>query len=289
MSGINLEKLILFDNVRGDALAAQAAVLSDALEGETPKGFGKVDKGKILRAYYGVQRGLLAERSDAEGALTYWRRHVSRLVAEGENAFSLLSERGESDPGMLALAAAEMPILRALYVLDWQRVAAALGGGGPCVAAMRPPADARARATDSAGDGEGASALDRILQTQSDLEAAAALAAHYARAACGAFGRYAAFYWRQGLVGVERPDPVSFDDLIGYGLQKEQIIENTEFFVSGRPYNNMLLYGDRGTGKSSSVKALLTAFKSRGLRLVALPKAEIDALATLTDALAPRG
>jgi predicted AAA+ superfamily ATPase len=116
-----------------------------------------------------------------------------------------------------------------------------------------------------------------------------ALAAHYARAACGAFARYAAFDWRGGLVGVERPDSVGFDDLIGYAAQKQKIIENTEFFVNGRPCNNMLLYGDRGTGKSSSVKALLNMFRSRGLRLVSLPKSELQDLPVLMETLAPRG
>jgi predicted AAA+ superfamily ATPase len=286
---IDLEKLILFDNVRGDALAAKAAELSDALYSEAS---GLSARDALFHIYYDVQRELLATlatRPDAEGAFTYWQRHVLRLVAEGENAFALSSERGESDPGLLALAAAEMPTLRALYALDWNRVASVFGGGGPCVAVMRPPADARVSAAPPAEDEEKGFSLHRILQTPDDREAAAGLSAYYARAACGVFGRYAAFYWRQGLVGVERPDPVVFDDLIGYALQKEKIIENTEFFVSGKPYNNMLLYGDRGTGKSSSVKALLNKFKSRGLRLVALPKAEIDALQTLMDALAPRG
>jgi predicted AAA+ superfamily ATPase len=279
MSGIDLEKLILFDNVRADALAAKAADLAGAAADGT---CGPSARDELSRAYFDVQRGLLAARPDAEGTRTYWRRHVLRLVAEAENAFSLMSERGESDPGTLALAAAEMPTLRALYALDWQRAAAEFGGGRPCVAAMRPPADARAAA-------ENRDELERILQTPDDLEAASALAVHYAREACGVFGRYAAFYWRRGLAGADRPDPVRFDDLIGYAPQKEKIIENTEFFVSGRPYNNMLLYGDRGTGKSSSVKALLNMFKSRGLRLAALPKAEIDALPALMDALAPRG
>jgi predicted AAA+ superfamily ATPase len=287
MGKIDLDKLILFDNVRHDAIAAKAAEMADALYSESS---GLSAKDELFRIYYDVQRALLATRTESsEGALTYWRRHVSRLVAEGENAFSLSSERGESDPGALSLAAAEMPILRALHALDWNRVAAVFGGGGPCVALMRPSADARVSAANREGETEALSDLDRILQIRDDLEAASALAAYYAREACGVLGRYAAFYWRQGLVGVERPDPVRFDDLIGYERQKETITENTEFFVSGKPYNNMLLYGDRGTGKSSSVKALLNRFKSRGLRLVALPKAEIDALPDLMDALAPRG
>jgi predicted AAA+ superfamily ATPase len=289
MKKIELESLILFDNVRRDTLAAKTVEIAGALYSESAS--PAVGEG-AFRLYYEVQRGLLAAArpgpaGEADG--TYWRRHVSRLVAESENAFSLSAERGEAEPGMRALAAAEMPALRALYAFDWKRAAAVLGGGRPCAADMRPPAARRAPVLGRAGAEDAGFDPGPILRMADDAEAAEALAAYYARAACGAFGRYAAFYWRRGLVGVERPDPVCFDDLIGYESQKEKIIENTAFFLSGRPYSNMLLYGDRGTGKSSSVKALLNRFGSRGLRLVALPKAEIDALPALMDALAPRG
>jgi len=71
---------------------------------------------------------------------------------------------------------------------------------------------------------------------------------------------------------VAHPDPVSLDELVGYEGEREPVVRNTERFVSGLSANNVLLYGDRGTGKSSTVKALLNAFASRGLRLVEVPK-----------------
>jgi predicted AAA+ superfamily ATPase len=289
MKKIELEKLILFDNVRRDALAAKTARIFGALFCEAA---GLSADEEAVRLYYEVQRELLAKRADAgaDVPFTYWRRHVLRLVAEAENAFSLSAERGEDEPPMRALAAAEMPALKALYAFDWKRAAAALGGGAPCASDMRPPAAHGAPLSGGAGDENAFFALDLILRMPDDAEAAAALAAHYARAACGMFGRSAVFSWKQGrLAASERPDPVSFDDLIGYDLQKKMIIENTEFFLGGRPYSNMLLYGDRGTGKSSSVKALSNMFKARGLRLVALPKSDIGALPALMDLLAPRG
>ncbi len=102
------------------------------------------------------------------------------------------------------------------------------------------------------------------------------LAAHYAEAGCGIFGRFIAFKWQNGsLHGVEHPDPVALSDLIGYEDVREQVIRNTLQFLQGYPANNMLLYGDRGTGKSSTVKALLNEFWPRGLRLVEVPKQEL--------------
>jgi predicted AAA+ superfamily ATPase len=286
MGKIDLEKLILFNNVRKDDLAVKTALMFNALYSEG----ASLSESEPLLIYYEVQRGLLALYANAGGAISYWKHHVLRLIAGDENAFSLSAERGGTDPGVLALAATEMPTLKALCALDWDRLAAVFGGGGACVAALRPGSAAPETSAANCGERESAiRALDEILRIPDDKKASAALAEYYAREGCGLFGNYAAFYWKQGIVGVERPDPVCFDDLIGYDLQKEKIIENTEFFVSGRRCNNMLLCGDRGTGKSSSVKALLNKFKSRGLRLVALPKAEIDALPALMDALAPRG
>ena len=62
------------------------------------------------------------------------------------------------------------------------------------------------------------------------------------------------------------------DDLIGYEQQKQKLIENTEAFVAGRKANNVLLFGDAGTGKSTSVKAILNQYYSRGLRMIEVYK-----------------
>jgi len=59
---------------------------------------------------------------------------------------------------------------------------------------------------------------------------------------------------------------------LGYDIQKQVLLDNTERFVSGYPANNVLLYGDKGTGKSSMVKALIHEFGDRGLRMIELPK-----------------
>lgn len=84
--------------------------------------------------------------------------------------------------------------------------------------------------------------------------------------------RYIGFKWEnKKLVGIENPDSISFDDLVGYDEQRKVLINNTEKFMNGQPANNVLLYGDRGTGKSSMVKALLNKYSKAGLRMVEMP------------------
>ena len=77
------------------------------------------------------------------------------------------------------------------------------------------------------------------------------------------------------LEGIASPDQVRLEDLIGYQAQRQEIIDNTERFLAGLPANNILLYGDRGTGKSSTVKALLNRYQGRGLRLIEAPKSAL--------------
>ncbi|HMM06328.1 MAG TPA: ATP-binding protein [Clostridiales bacterium] len=86
------------------------------------------------------------------------------------------------------------------------------------------------------------------------------------------------FRWRKGLETVADPDLVTMEQLVGCGDQKAALIRNTESFLEGKGCNNALLYGERGTGKSSMVKALGTLFFEKGLRLIELDKSDIMVL-----------
>ena len=87
----------------------------------------------------------------------------------------------------------------------------------------------------------------------------------------GIFAKYAAATWESGTVGirgVSQPDPIMMSDLILYESQHRTLVENTKRLLSGRNAGNILLYGDKGTGKSASVKALVNDFWQDGLRIV---------------------
>ena len=90
---------------------------------------------------------------------------------------------------------------------------------------------------------------------------------------CGKYARYIAFVRRNGrCIPIANPDLVSRRSLNGYEEIRQPVVDNTIAFLDGLPANNCLLYGDRGTGKSSTVKALLNEYCDRGLRLIELPK-----------------
>lgn len=104
----------------------------------------------------------------------------------------------------------------------------------------------------------------------------------------GIFARYYAFSFSEehGLIPVKNFDPIRLSDLKHYELQRQKIVDNTIGFLQGKPYNNVLLYGDRGTGKSSTVKALLNEYKEQGLRIVEIPKQYLLCLDRIVEQIA---
>lgn len=103
----------------------------------------------------------------------------------------------------------------------------------------------------------------------------------------GIFAKHIAFTWRNGkLCPVTSIDPIRLSDLKNYEEQRQKAIDNTESFVSGHPANNVLLYGDRGTGKSSTVHALLNEYCTRSLRMIEIPKSTVSELTLIREAIA---
>ena len=103
----------------------------------------------------------------------------------------------------------------------------------------------------------------------------------------GVFARYHVFTVENSrLVPVRHPDAQTLEERPGYEREREKIVANTVALLEGRPANNVLLYGDAGTGKSSAVKAIANEYASRGLRLVEVKKNQLYQIPDLMDALA---
>jgi len=102
----------------------------------------------------------------------------------------------------------------------------------------------------------------------------------------GIFAKYKAFKLIDGtLYPILHPDPIRLSGLKGYEEQRSKVINNTKYLLSGKPAANVLLYGDAGTGKSSTVKGIFNEFKNMGLRLVEVAKKDLVAIPQLLDSL----
>jgi len=85
------------------------------------------------------------------------------------------------------------------------------------------------------------------------------------------------------IIPIKNPDPQTLSSLSGYDRERELIIANTKALLDGKPANNVLLYGDAGTGKSSTVKAIGNEFKDMGLRIIELKKEQLHLIPELLD------
>ena len=87
------------------------------------------------------------------------------------------------------------------------------------------------------------------------------------------------------LIPIEHPDPQQLSELYGYEAERQKLLQNTRALLQGLPANNVLLYGDAGTGKSSTVKALVNEYKDQGLRLIQVEKSRLRHIPALLDSL----
>lgn len=126
----------------------------------------------------------------------------------------------------------------------------------------------------------------KLKQTEDWAALLPELVAFYQQMGTGLFAAYGAFRWQAGqLIGISHPDPIRLEDLVEYESQKAALQQNTEALLAGYPALHMLLYGSRGTGKSSLVKALLSTYRQQGLRLIEVSKADLRELPQIVDQL----
>lgn len=90
------------------------------------------------------------------------------------------------------------------------------------------------------------------------------------------------------IIPITSIEHVYTKDLVGYEIQKRKLIDNTEAFIQGRAANNVLLYGDSGTGKSSSIKAILNQYYDRGLRMIEVYKHQFKCLSEVLEQIKDR-
>jgi uncharacterized protein len=252
--------------------------LLELLEEERP------DAGAVAKVFGRLWEGLALEEErllpDA------WQSHLVGRVLDDENPFSLGAEKGEVDPSLLEQAQRDLRTLREMFELEAAVLLGRVESAVPALAGIWVP-----WTTPEPVDDTPRGTIARKLSAAEDWGACAELlAGHYTRHGAGPYGRHRAFLWREGrLLAVSRPDPVSLAELVAYEPEREPLIRNTERFLAGLPAHHALLYGLPGTGKSSTVKAIMNEYAHEGLRLVEVKKEDLAQLQVVLEVLGGRG
>jgi predicted AAA+ superfamily ATPase len=238
-----------------------------------------------------------AAESPGQDRFVSLHSRVAFLAATGDNAFTRNLETADPDrlsPALLTLAGNDLSRLGRIAALDLRSLGAyaagllAEAGLGESAAALEQEAQALAEGPD---DG----ALEGPFDRNAGWDAALPKLGERIRArGAGELGLHSVFTWQTGAKGPSlrpalNPDPISLADLSGYEDQRSVVTANTLRFLEGKGANNLLLYGDRGTGKSATIKAVCNEYASRGLRLIEVRKRDLPELPVILNALASRG
>ncbi|SJZ78053.1 ATP-binding protein [Selenihalanaerobacter shriftii] len=279
---LQLNQLVIYRKVLQDKLIQKFVALISKLN--DPQG----NITEIQNNYYEICYDLIntAERMNFKGDL--WQNHLLHLVATDLNPFTLTSEKLGNKLGKSLREAAthDLIILKEILNLNLIKLAKLLE-----IEPINFIIDYESSSIKEANP-QNIKKLKKIFsQTGNEKELVQVLAKYHYSSGAGALNNHVAFSWdnQTGLVGIKDHDPIRFEDLIGYEKQKEELIKNTERFIKGKRANNILLYGDSGTGKSSSVKALLNKYAPQKLRLVEITKEQMDQLPKILDILRHRG
>ena len=213
-----------------------------------------------------------------------WHNFLTFLLANSENAYSTACEIvGEVDGSINAAALHDLKIFKELYDYDLHILEEQIG-----TKFMFMIEDYRH--TNGHGKVFNKRIRDRICDLSRALGAAAdeaefkkVLTEFYKEFGVGKLGLHKAFrveHPEEGvqIVPITNIAHVHLDDLVGYEMAKQKLLDNTEAFVSGKKANNCLLFGDAGTGKSSSIKAILNQYYDRGLRMIEVYKHQFQDL-----------
>ena len=250
-----LHGLVVFRSLLDDPVVAKLVDLTDRMEAGAP-GYGPV-----CDAVAQFEAALFEHT-------TNWGSYLSAAVLEAETVCVRQAASGTLAPALQTALDSELAFLQALCGLTLDELLAAAGS--------------------ATGQAQELAFLPRWETSGIDLPAAyAQRMSEVGRKGYGMFAKHHVFTVENGqLVPVKYPDPQRLSELPGYEKEREKVIANTKALLAGMPANNVLLYGDAGTGKSSAVKAIANEFAPEGLRLVEVKKNQLYQIPDLMDKLA---
>ncbi len=284
-----ISKLLLYSDLGQDSIIVKLSEIFEKYDKN------ETDKEQAVHGIF-VQIKRLLDLATTFGFDTnLWHNYLTYLIITNENSFSLTCERNGTENGgsVNTLAKRDFEIFRRLYHYDFSKIEKALE-----IDCFSLITDYKAIKKRDCLYNRDASEKIRELSNVIALAPNAdvifdIVTEHYKSSGVGMFGLNRAFRIRSDegkldIYPIGNADRITLNDLVGYEIQKKQLVDNTRAFAEGKKANNVLLYGDSGTGKSSSIKAVLNEYSDCGLRMIEIYKHQFRELSAVIAAIKNR-
>ena len=276
-----IAKLVIYRNLEKDSILFRLAdICKRFVEGGYHKEslvneiYAEINKLLDISTQYGFDHNL-------------WHCYLAYILATNENPFSITMEKvGAVEGSVNKFAVGDFAIFKNLFQYDFSEMEHALDID--CFSTIL-----QYHAIEKTEQRYNKSVSDKVKVLAGQIDKAISaeeifniVTDFYKEYGVGKFGLNKAFRIAHikdqvELYPIKNTDDVRLKDLVGYEIQKKKLIENTEAFVAGRKANNCLLFGDSGTGKSTSIKAILNEYYPKGLRMIEIYKHQFQDLSSV--------
>ena len=265
-------KLILYRSLGEDSILLKLSGIFEDFE------LKRASNAQLTTRIYEQMKALLDLATQYGFDKNLWHNYLTFILLTNENSFSITSEKVGANNGTVNhFAKGDFNIFKKLVDFNFAPIENELGIDCFTTVCNYHSIQKRERMYNKNVSEKVQAVSEQIEQAADADEIFRIVTDFYAAYGVGMFGLNRAFRIKHLEDGVEflpinNTDRVVLDDLIGYELQKKKLVDNTEAFIKGLPCNNVLLCGDAGTGKSTSIKALLNEYYDQGLRMIEIYK-----------------
>lgn len=277
-----VSRLLIYGDMPKDTILMELADIVRKMDDKTQT------KEELSTRVFTQMKHLLQVATDYGFDRNLWHNYLTFLLITSENPFSITCEKvGANEGSVNYFAKGDFRAFLDLFHYDFSELEEYLGID--CFSRISNyQAIGKKELMYNKNVSQKVQALSRKLEeAQDENEFFDCVTGFYKDYGVGMFGLNKAFRiqsradGRVDFVAINNMDAVMLDDLIGYELQKKKLVENTLAFVQGKKANNVLLFGDSGTGKSTSIKAIVNEFYDQGLRMIEIYKHQFKDLSAV--------
>lgn len=284
-----IAQLLMYGDLKEDSILYRLGRILEELK------TGEYSVVEVTRRVHALAKELLMVATDYGFDDNLWHNYLAFYIIMNENPFSLVSEKAGAGEGTVnILVEQDFGILKELFDYDFSEIEEKLGIN--CFSLFSDYKSIKKKELMyNRNVSEKVRNLSKALEAAPDAHAFFRVVTDfYKNIGVGMFGLNKAFRIDENPDGsvrflpINNMDEVKLDDLVGYEIQKKKLVDNTEAFVKGMRANNVLLFGDAGTGKSTSVKAIVNEYYDRGLRMIEIYKHQFKDLSAVIAAIKNR-